>query len=116
MTAKVNFDDFIKEVLATPGGQTAYDIFDAYQDKDSQFLYNLTTGDFRTPCGFPYEHMEYKEEYKANGMKCSGVFRFNFRYYRCWWAYSRFGGYVVDGITDTLCEVSPVQKTITFYE
>lgn len=47
---------------------------------------------------------------------CFGVFKWKGHYFKAEWSYYSYDGYNIDGIFNTLKEVTPKEKTITVYE
>lgn len=65
---------------------------------------------------FGYEHLDQEGGGEGGAEYCYGVFKLKGKVYRAEYSYYSYNGPEYDGITETLREVKPVQKTITVYE
>lgn len=65
---------------------------------------------------FEYELLDSEESGEGGGEDCYGVFKLRDKFYRAEYKYYSYYGHDYDYILDTLCEVKPVEKTITVYE
>jgi len=76
--------------------------------------YNKDTKAFKDETG--YEHLDQDGGGEGGAEYCYGVFKLQGKIYRAEYSYYSHNGYEYDGISDTLREVKPIQKTITVYE
>lgn len=65
---------------------------------------------------YGYEHLQQEGGGEGGAEYCWGVFRLKGIVYKAEWSYYSYRGYEYYGITDTLREVKPVEKTITVWE
>lgn len=65
---------------------------------------------------FQYEHIERDGGGEGGSEYCRGVFKLNGKFYSVEFSYYSHDGFNYDGITETLKEVTPVKKIVTFYE
>jgi len=107
-----------------------------YEDgsSDSRFFYELFCGDldsFNLPCKwsaterlqledilakYGYETLEGDYGGEGEGEYCYGVISFMGKYYKAEWTYYSYNGCEYDNIENTIKEVSPVERLVTFYE
>jgi hypothetical protein len=80
---------------------------DDYSSKREEVI-NSAIGD--------YEHLEQEGGGEGGAEYCYGVFRLGDKIYRASYSYYSHNGHEWDGITSTLKEVKPVEKTITVYQ
>jgi hypothetical protein len=66
--------------------------------------------------GFEFEHIQQEGGGEGGAEYCYGVFKLNDKYYKAEYSYYSYNGYEFDDICDTLQEVFPVERLVTFYE
>lgn len=101
-------------------------------DSDSRFFYELFTGDFDNfdipskyrdkalrediLAKYSYETLEGDYGGEGEGEYCYGVISFMGKYYKAEWTYYSYNGREYDDIENTIKEVAPVERLVTFYE
>ena len=65
---------------------------------------------------YGYEHLEQEGGGEGGSEYCYGVFSLGGKTYKAEYSYYSYHGHDYDCILDTLREVKPVQKMVTFYE
>lgn len=65
---------------------------------------------------FDYQLMKSKGGGEGEGEYCYGVIRIKDKHYKAEWQYYSYSGCDYDYIEESVREVKPKQKTITFYE
>lgn len=63
-----------------------------------------------------YKFIESEGGGEGEGEYCYGVIKLDNKYYKAEWSYYSYQGCNYDDIKYTICEVAPVEKTITVYE
>lgn len=63
-----------------------------------------------------YEHLEQEGGGEGGSEYCYGVFKLKGKIYKAEYSYYSYNGHEYDGISYTLKEVKPVEKTIVVYE
>lgn len=63
-----------------------------------------------------YEHLDSEGGHEGGGEYCYGVIKLDNEYYRAEWEYYSYNGCEYSGISSTVKQVTPKQKTITVYE
>lgn len=63
-----------------------------------------------------YEDIEQEGGGEGGGEYCYGVFKLKGKFYKAEYSYFSYAGHDYDGISRTLKEVRPVEKTIVVYE
>ena len=127
-------DDIMSKVDLSVFGEL-YEIADGESSNLDEMVYYLCEGDFgeaivkyngdwdeyraRTEAlkeEFGYEHLDQEGGGEGGSEYCYGVFKLKGKIYRAEYSYYSYNGHEYDGITGTLREVKPVEKTITVYE
>lgn len=65
---------------------------------------------------YDYEWIEQDGGGEGGSEYCYGVFKLEGKFYKAEYSYYSYKGHDYDGISDTLVEVKPVEKTITVFE
>ena len=107
---KVKMDNLI---YALSEGDTSYLVSNLVDDLDVEHDYTSLCEQLKTN---GYEHLEQEGGGEGGAEHCYGVFRLKDKIYKAEYSYYSHNGDEFDGITDTLQEVVPVEKTITVYE
>ena len=65
---------------------------------------------------FGYEHIQQVGGGEGSVGSCNGVFKLRDKIYKAEYSYYSYNGYEYEDIIDTLKEVKPIERTVTFYE
>ena len=65
---------------------------------------------------FGYEHIQQEGGGEGGAESCNGVFKLRDKIYKAEYRYYSYHGHEYEDIIDTLKEVKPIERTVTFYE
>jgi hypothetical protein len=66
--------------------------------------------------GFKFEHIQQEGGGEGGSEYCYGIFKLNDKYYKAEYSYYSYNGHEYEGICESLIEVFPVERLVTFYE